>query len=73
MKVILNPFTGQLQFVSTSSGGGGGTVDFNQAHTPYLILSNEIYTIPVRKQDVAMELIEVEGILAVDGKLYLEP
>lgn len=71
MAVTLNIFTGQLQFINKPSGST--PTDFNKAHTPYLILSNETYTVPVNKQDVAMEMIAVDGILAVDGKLYLEP
>jgi len=46
-------------------GGGGGSV------VPYFLAATDTFTVPIYKQALFEEIIDVEGILTVDGYLIM--
>jgi hypothetical protein len=51
------------------SGVSIASLSFSGGMMPYHILSNETFTIPIRRQGLSAMAIDVEGLLVVDGML----
>jgi hypothetical protein len=67
MSITFNPFTGNFDFVGTSSGGS--SADNFSYHT---IPASTLITIPTNQQMILTGDLDVEGELIVDGMLVID-